>query len=493
MLNLEKIQELTTSQNYDMAVSKLAYKYFNTFTYKELCEYWACVKLVPEENLKTNPLMCFIMIQIHVWNGDTALAKKWLFHLSTLKKSQSDVQIEYYSFGAHCILPDVDNANLLLCASILYNDLLVTQGTLDYIEMSCLTPSVLKGFKDFSDFSKNYKAVASIMKPMIQNFQSDQCVGFIEVATAEYLYLRNDMTGASTYVAGALDSKNPYITITALFMLARIARVDVTNTSFDDILNHIVALKDNIKLEYLFPVVDSIIARFNIVSKKTKEVEDWLDSSEINYLNGFCVRYYFELVTQSKAHIFLGNYSNAITILERLTSYLRNDIHTLDLSECLANCAVACYYADSKELAFQKLLEALTICQAHGYIRVFSDLNEWIKPLFKEFYTQLVEANINSKYIHEIIGPLDDTTSQNDDGNDNDLEDFDALSLMDRLTEMEVEVLLLVNEGKTNAQIAKKFSIQQGTVKFHISNVLKKLSATNRVQALAIAKANHII
>lgn len=53
------------------------------------------------------------------------------------------------------------------------------------------------------------------------------------------------------------------------------------------------------------------------------------------------------------------------------------------------------------------------------------------------------------------------------------------------LTSRELEVLRLMATGETNAGIARQLVISQGTVKSHVKNVLRKLHATNRAQAVS--------
>jgi NarL family two-component system response regulator LiaR len=55
------------------------------------------------------------------------------------------------------------------------------------------------------------------------------------------------------------------------------------------------------------------------------------------------------------------------------------------------------------------------------------------------------------------------------------------------LTEREREVLALIVEGKSNAEIAQKLAVSLSTARFHVSAILSKLGATNRAEAAAIA------
>jgi DNA-binding NarL/FixJ family response regulator len=59
---------------------------------------------------------------------------------------------------------------------------------------------------------------------------------------------------------------------------------------------------------------------------------------------------------------------------------------------------------------------------------------------------------------------------------------LDAQSLAGTLTDREREVAIAVGEGKVNAQIAEELYLSMATVKAHVSRIMVKLDATNRVQ-----------
>jgi len=61
------------------------------------------------------------------------------------------------------------------------------------------------------------------------------------------------------------------------------------------------------------------------------------------------------------------------------------------------------------------------------------------------------------------------------------------------LTKRELEVLLLLAEGLTNQQSARKLSISQSTLKFHMTNIYKKLDVQTRSEALVLAAKNNLI
>ncbi len=60
-----------------------------------------------------------------------------------------------------------------------------------------------------------------------------------------------------------------------------------------------------------------------------------------------------------------------------------------------------------------------------------------------------------------------------------------ASPLKERLSPREQEVLALVAEGLTNAQIAQRLMIGEETVKFHLRNIYQKLGVSTRTEAAA--------
>lgn len=63
-----------------------------------------------------------------------------------------------------------------------------------------------------------------------------------------------------------------------------------------------------------------------------------------------------------------------------------------------------------------------------------------------------------------------------------------ARSRIEKLTPRENDVLRLLAQGDTNAEIAETLGMREGTVKAHVSRILMSLGASNRVQAALIVR-----
>jgi DNA-binding NarL/FixJ family response regulator len=61
------------------------------------------------------------------------------------------------------------------------------------------------------------------------------------------------------------------------------------------------------------------------------------------------------------------------------------------------------------------------------------------------------------------------------------------------LTRRELEILTLVAEGHSNAQLARMLWVTEQTVKFHLSNIYRKLGVSNRTEASRWAQVHGLL
>jgi DNA-binding NarL/FixJ family response regulator len=125
------------------------------------------------------------------------------------------------------------------------------------------------------------------------------------------------------------------------------------------------------------------------------------------------------------------------------------------------------------------ILALLLLFQLSKYAVVFGHLDIEIAIAVIALLFFFIGIYINKRSLNKKTLPITEI----------DLEKIKAFDITDR----EYEVLQSISEGLSNKEIADKLYLSESTIKTHVSNLLLKLNAKRRTQALQIAKELQII
>ena len=124
------------------------------------------------------------------------------------------------------------------------------------------------------------------------------------------------------------------------------------------------------------------------------------------------------------------------------------------------------------------LVEAIRIGAA-GYIMKDADVDHLIKAI-RDVYRgdTYIQPNLTSSLIKDYDKMTYQSVKRQFEENN--------------LTQREIEVLMLIADGKNNREIADELYISEKTVKNHISNIFKKIDVSDRTQAAIYVFKNHL-
>ncbi|MCU7853412.1 MAG: LuxR family transcriptional regulator [Candidatus Thiodiazotropha sp. (ex Monitilora ramsayi)] len=134
-------------------------------------------------------------------------------------------------------------------------------------------------------------------------------------------------------------------------------------------------------------------------------------------------------------------------------------------------CLLAAYFAlknGDGETASHRLREGFGMAARQGYLNFIP----WRDEIMTRLCQEALAAGIEETYVKRLTSQRQLDTTQ---------------PTPNPLTPKEMETLNWVKRGKTTWEIAKIQGISERTVKFHVGNILRKLDANSRTQAVAIA------
>src|SRR5258708_3438831 len=73
------------------------------------------------------------------------------------------------------------------------------------------------------------------------------------------------------------------------------------------------------------------------------------------------------------------------------------------------------------------------------------------------------------------------------------MDDLNRQGVEDQLTLRELEIVRLITDGLSNAEIAQKLYLSVATIKVHTRNIFSKLGVNSRTQAIAAARTSGLL
>ncbi len=189
-------------------------------------------------------------------------------------------------------------------------------------------------------------------------------------------------------------------------------------------------------------------------------------------------------MTLTRLAIAQGQAEVALPLLEHLLSIAAKTHRTTSSLELLLIQSLAYEAISQREQALALLQQALQRAEPEGYMRLFLDEGA---PIVKLLLNLRETTPEQQAYIQLLLA----ASTEHETTRPDDREEHPQRSqpLVDPLSERELEVLLLIAAGASNEEIAERLVIALGTVKRHVSNILGKLTVSNRTQAVARAQA----
>jgi LuxR family transcriptional regulator, maltose regulon positive regulatory protein len=327
--------------------------------------------------------------------------------------------------------------------------------------------------------------------------------GYTQLALADLHWLRNELVEAQAYIQAVLQFARTW------------QHVDMQIIGYCHLIAVLLALGQQVEAKQVLGELEGLIDQNSWNSRRTMvigaRVHVWLAQGNLAAASAWAARskidpqipgfisyqayadYYEEAMALVRIYLALQRNSEALHLLTSLLTHTEHYRSTWDRVPVLALQVVALHASGESVQARQAALRLLQLADPADYLRIYLDAGA---PMQQVLQSLLSLASTDPAYasvpvplasLRNLLATFEQQERQATST------EHSSPSLPSPLTARELEVLHLLAQGKTNQEIAAQLVVSLATAKKHVANILGKLEAENRVQAIAHAREHKLL
>lgn len=350
------------------------------------------------------------------------------------------------------------------------------------LTLSACRPSILNGFRDFTVFGRFLKRYKDTATDMIQQLYGNAGKSVYEIMLAEWDYQNNNCFAALVQVTGTIplieQEKDMRCLFVALALQMKILLMNGQTKMAKPLTEKIRERIHKTGWEELTSSLNALECLAACYDGRQEEVEEWLEREAPDENGDIYLMDTYAYLVKVRCYLQTGRYMIAHVLVKQLISLLTQGRRHMDLCECYMLSAMICHKAGDRQRMCEELQMALKLAEKYSYIRLLADEGNCMVQMLAVYQQEQGLDDFTRKILElaEKVGRYFPNYLKTP------AEYFQAL------TDAEENVLRLMAQGMNNDEIACKMGRKTGTVKFHSSNIFRKLHVQNRQQAVNRAR-----
>lgn len=372
-----------------------------------------------------------------------------------------------------------------------YTEIFMNDECVENIVVTGGGPSFINGGKDLTQLLTQEKSLYEFSKKVLTIVIGAEGEGVADAGTGEYYIEKNERIKAMGHlIAGISDIRargNFRVYYGANAVLARSFMQENMIASAKEVMDNLLGMVDNSDYPEVKYNIYASYVELLLREGAEQSICDWMEyelKSGVGALIGkeFYITNRYRLIVIARVYIALEKYLDASVIIQQLMVYASQYERTYLMIQLHLLCAIV-FEADGQD-GTQELTEAVLIAAKYGYIRVIADEGAGIKNIWSKVDWQKVQEERKTEIPKNFAAYLRKTEREIKNMASYYPNYLKRSTNGNTLSKSEKAVLQLICKGKTNEQIAEELDIKLSTVKFHVSNIFKKMGVKNRHEAV---------
>ena len=355
-------------------------------------------------------------------------------------------------------------------------------------------PSVINGGRDLSPWTPSDDLTARAMSRIVGNALGRLGVGIVEIGLCESKFEKGgDVTPYLARVSATLPKirrdGDQALEFAAVGIQCR-CLIDQGNIrqalSLLGSLRRRLSQEESPEARRILKNLAALRCRIWLRLGETERTHAWLEENAPDLSERLFYMDRYVYLTVYQAFIAEGRYTEARMLMAALSEYLMACDRVIDTIHYDVLTAIT-HWRSGREEWEQWMTRALARANCYGYARTITQYGGAVLPLLLE----LLEREGTGKAEKEQLARLVKGARMQASHYPKYLEA--AGGLADPLTETELQVLRLICQDKSNAEIGELLGIKLPTVKTHVSHILTKLRVSRRAQAASEARRLRLV
>ena len=302
-----------------------------------------------------------------------------------------------------------------------------------------------------------------------------QIINEAHLGLARVLYEWNDLEAAEQHALQSLHLARQYESIIDRFIIGEVflSRLKLAQGNVDDAAAILAKTAESVRQRnFLFRVPEVAAAQVLTLLRQGRP--------EAMAVAAHLADTHKLPLSQARVHLAQGNPSAALAVLESFQHLVEAKGWKDERLKVMVLQAVAYQALGALDKAVQLLSDALTLAEPGGFIRIFIDEGTPMAQLLSAASAH----GIMPDYVTKLLAILEADEQRREDKSSVP----SAQSLIEPLSQRELEVLQLIAQGLSNDEISKRLFLALDTVKGHNRKIYDKLQVQRRTEAVARAR-----
>lgn len=347
-------------------------------------------------------------------------------------------------------------------------------------------PSLMNGLNDFSRLGPLLKKYKALILEDLKYICDEKIVLYIyNLLLAEYNYQQNNLVEAEMLVSSVIKAFDKHderrLLFSALYLQSKILLAQGKTVNADSYIEEINNFsKEKGKAEFSYNI-DAVHVLFSLYEGNVKRITTWLKDSAPDEYKDFNMLDTYRYLIKIRCYMVTKNYAAAIALAEKIRFLLTAGKRHLDLCEIDLLLAMNFFQAGKKDFAFQALERALKIARRRKLYRLIADEGEIMLQVLLAYGEEKNYSELKSKET-DFFMKIIEMTREMAITHPHYLKVYFPDN--QKFSQMEIDILKLLEMGKSKEEIGRYFFISLNTVKYHLKKIYTKLEASTSNQAV---------